>query len=132
MKNRVLITSVMLFISPLSMAAGIADQMQTEFEQQSSPASAQAGKSFWHQIFTDAKSGKQRSCTSCHGKDLSKSGKHAKTGKAIDPMAVSVNSERLTERKKINKWFKRNCKWTLSRECSAQEKANVLAYLKTL
>ncbi|MEA3244387.1 MAG: DUF1924 domain-containing protein, partial [Pseudomonadota bacterium] len=31
--------------------------------------------------------------------------------------------------KKIEKWFKRNCKWTLGRECTAQEKADFLAYI---
>ena len=47
-------------------------------------------------------------------------------------MAPSVNAARLSSRKQIEKWFKRNCKWTLGRECSAQEKGDLLAYLKTL
>jgi len=47
----------------------------------------------------------------------------------IDPMALSVNPERYTDPDKIEKWFLRNCKWTLGRECTAQEKGDVLTYL---
>ncbi|MCW8907187.1 MAG: DUF1924 domain-containing protein, partial [Sedimenticola sp.] len=53
-------------------------------------------------------------------------------GKAIEPMAPTVNPKRLTEVKQIKKWFVRNCKWTLGRECTAQEKGDFLAYLKNL
>lgn len=44
-------------------------------------------------------------------------------------MAASVNPKRYTKMKKINKWFKRNCKWTLGRECTNQEKGDILKYL---
>lgn len=44
-------------------------------------------------------------------------------------MAPSANPERLTDVRKIEKWFKRNCKWTLGRECSAQEKTDLLLYI---
>ena len=44
-------------------------------------------------------------------------------------MARSVNPERLTEVKKLNKWFLRNCKWTYGRECTAQEKGDILVWL---
>ena len=73
----------------------------------------------------------ERSCQSCHGKDLARPGRHERTGKAIKPMAPSVNPERLTQTRKIEKWFLRNCKWTFGRECSAQEKADILVFLKT-
>ena len=33
--------------------------------------------------------------------------------------------------KKIEKWFKRNCKEAWGRECTAQEKADFLTYLIT-
>ena len=44
-------------------------------------------------------------------------------------MAPSVNPKRLTDRSKIEKWFKRNCKWTLGRECTPQEKGDILTFL---
>ncbi|MCP4267412.1 MAG: DUF1924 domain-containing protein, partial [Candidatus Brocadiaceae bacterium] len=68
----------------------------------------------------------------CHGSDLNQAGKHVRTNKLIKAMAPSANPERYTKVKKIKKWFLRNCKWTLGRECTAQEKGDVLAYLKAL
>jgi hypothetical protein len=72
-----------------------------------------------------------RSCTSCHGTDLTQKGKHQKTGKVIQPMAMSVNPKRFQRSKKIEKWFLRNCKWTFKRTCTTQEKANILSWLAT-
>ena len=91
-------------------------------------ADTKRGEKKWHE--TRIVDGKERNCTKCHGKDLTKSGKHIKTGKTIDPLAASVNNERFTEQKKIEKWFRRNCKWTFERECTAQEKIDFLEYLR--
>ena len=96
------------------------------------PFSAAAGEALWNKTFVDTKSGKERNCTICHTTDLTKPGKHARTGKVIEPMAPSVNSKRLTKVKNIKKWFVCNCKWTFERECTAQEKGDLLAYLKSL
>ena len=90
--------------------------------------SAERGKELWLKKNT-GEDGKERDCTVCHGSDLKKSGKHIKTGKAIDPMALSVNKERYTDLEKIEKWFTRNCKWTYGRECTDQEKGDLLKYL---
>lgn len=87
------------------------------------PFSAEAGSATW---FKDANG---RSCTSCHTDSVHAQGRHERTGKVIEPMAPSVNPERLTKRKKINKWFLRNCKWTFGRECTAQEKGDILVWL---
>lgn len=89
---------------------------------------AEHGKADW------AKEGKvedgvKMNCSTCHGDDLRKSGKHKKTGKVIEPMAPSVNPERFTDAKKIEKWFKRNCNDAWGRECTAQEKGDVLKFL---
>lgn len=73
--------------------------------------------------------GEMLSCSSCHGTDLSKAGKHHKTHKAIEPMSARVNAERFTDEKKIEKWFKRNCKDVWGRECTPQEKADFLTFL---
>jgi hypothetical protein len=71
----------------------------------------------------------ERACTSCHGNDPAEVGKHVKTAKPIDPMAPSRNAERFSDARKTAKWFKRNCKWTFGRECTAQEQADILAWL---
>lgn len=68
------------------------------------------------------------SCTSCHGKDMHAEGKHVKTGKRIAPLAPAVNAERFTSTKHVEKWFKRNCKEVLGRECSAEEKADFIQF----
>ncbi len=131
MKAQLLLLAMTIAASHSAMAS-MADQMQGEFELQSRPANRLSGQTLWNQRFTDSKSGQQRRCTSCHGDNPASSGKHIKTEKIIKPMASSVNPQRFTQRKKVNKWFKRNCKWTLGRECTTQEKANLLAFLKTL
>jgi len=91
--------------------------------------SAERGKTLWNQKNISKKDGKERNCHTCHGTDLTKMGKHVKSGKEIEPMALSVNKERFTKLKKIKKWFKRNCKWTFGRECINQEKGDLLTYL---
>jgi len=89
------------------------------------------GDSLWHQSHPDPEqAGKNRSCATCHGEDLRAKGKHIRTGKVIDPMAPSVNKERLTDAKFIEKWFTRNCKWVVGRECTPQEKGDLLSYLR--
>lgn len=113
--------------------AGAVDTLQQEYRAAGAgPFSADAGKRRWTESHLDAESGKQRSCQTCHTEDLSQPGKHAKTGKVIDPLAPSANPERLTEVREIRKWFKRNCKWVLGRECTPQEKGDYLEYLKGL
>lgn len=76
--------------------------------------------------------GKDWSCASCHTADPLRSGRHAVTGKSIGPLAPSANPQRFSDRAKVEKWFKRNCNDTLGRECTAAEKADVLAYLISL
>lgn len=87
------------------------------------------GQWLWFKTFKGDGMFPERSCTSCHTNELKQAGKHVKTKKIIEPMAPSVNSERLSSTQEIRKWFKRNCKWTLGRECTASEKANLLVYI---
>lgn len=76
--------------------------------------------------------GRDWSCTSCHTQDPRQAGRHAVTGKPIEPMAPAVNPKRLTDPAKMEKWFRRNCKDVFGRECTADEKADVVAYLRSL
>ncbi|WP_052808164.1 DUF1924 domain-containing protein [Methyloterricola oryzae] len=69
------------------------------------------------------------SCASCHTDDPRTEGKHAVTEKRIKPLVPAANPERFTDSRKVAKWFKRNCKDVLDRECRAQEKGDVLTYL---
>ena len=103
--------------------------LKTYVLQGATKANADQGKLMWQKTFKRNEGIKDRSCASCHTQDLTANGKHIKTNKTIKPMSPSVNPERLSNIKKVEKWFKRNCKWTLNRECSNQEKADFLVYI---
>lgn len=83
-------------------------------------------------VFFNSRHGGEWSCASCHGTPPTASGKHASTGKVIAPLAPAFNPKAFTDQARVDKWFKRNCKDVLERECSALEKADVLAYLNSL
>ncbi len=82
--------------------------------------------------FFKAKHGKEWSCASCHTDNPAAMGKHANTGKDIQPLAPAANAERFTDMAKVEKWFKRNCNDVLGRACTPQEKGDVLSYLLTV
>lgn len=119
-------------VLPLYIQADTINDLQKVYQGKGANSfSATNGKAFWNKEFTHPGTGQMRSCSTCHTSDLKQAGKHTKTGKLIEPMAPSANSERFTDIKKINKWFLRNCKWTLGRECTAQEKGDILAFIKS-
>jgi len=95
--------------------------------QAGAPASVERGK-----VFFSEKTGSDLSCASCHGAPPTRPSRHASTGKAIEALAPAFNPARFTDTAKVNKWFTRICKDVLSRECSAAEKADVLAFLISL
>jgi len=68
------------------------------------------------------------SCTTCHGTEPRATGK-TRAGKPIDPMAVSANPARFTDPKEVAKWFTRNCKSVLGRECTAAEKGDFITFM---
>lgn len=67
-------------------------------------------------------------CTACHGQALTQEGRHAITGKRIAAMSPQANPARFSDRDKSEKWFRRNCQEVVGRQCTAAEKADVLAY----
>lgn len=69
-------------------------------------------------------------CTTCHGKDPRRGGE-TRTGKPIDPMAVSITPDRYTDPEKVDKWFLRNCQGVIGRECTAQEKVDFISFMMT-
>jgi mono/diheme cytochrome c family protein len=76
--------------------------------------------------------GREWRCASCHGTPPTGLGRHAATGREIAPLAPAAHAGRLSDPVKVEKWFRRNCKDVLGRECTAAEKADVLAWLITL
>jgi hypothetical protein len=114
--------SVSNLVKSYSDAIGKSDRQGAGF-------SAERGKEFFFKERINPK-GIKDSCTTCHTPNLKESGKTS-AGKLIDPMAPSVNPKRLTDPKEIEKWFARNCKQVLGRECTPQEKGDVLTFLIT-
>ncbi|MEO5695030.1 MAG: DUF1924 domain-containing protein [Usitatibacter sp.] len=120
--------------APCSHAADdgvIAALLKTYEGQGGSKFAAAKAEVMWTQPFIDVKSGDKRRCSACHSDDLRRQGKHVVTGKLIDPLAASANPKRLTDPEHIEKWFLRNCKWTLGRECSPQEKGDFLVMIRS-
>jgi hypothetical protein len=113
-----------------AIAAGdttLAAQLDRWSVQAGAPGDASRGAAFFARTH-----GREWSCASCHGERPAQPGRHASTGKAIDPLAPAANPSAFTDAAKVDKWFRRNCRDVLGRECSAGEKADVLAWLATV
>ena len=125
-----------LFLVPLGLALPLQSMAEpTSPSAQMERFSAEAGRpgvvELGRQFFVK-KHGGEWSCASCHGESPTRSGRHASTGKVLEPLAPAFNPKSLTDTARVDKWFRRNCKDVLSRECTAGEKADVLAWLISL
>ena len=89
--------------------------------------SAQRGAALYTRTF--GVSAKMPACTSCHTADPAKAGRHVVTDKPIKPLAPAANPERFTDLAKADKWFGRNCKEVVGRDCTAAEKADFVAFV---
>jgi hypothetical protein len=90
--------------------------------------SAQRGEALFR---TAWKGGDPRtpSCTACHTADPRQRGQNAKTGRPIEPVAVSVNPRRFTEKAEVEKQFARDCRSVLGRACSPLEKGDYISFM---
>jgi hypothetical protein len=82
--------------------------------------------------FFQATHGGEWSCASCHTDTPSASGRHVRTGRNIAPLAPAANPVRFTDPATTEKWFRRNCNDVLGRECTPQEKGDILTWLLSL
>ena len=89
--------------------------------------SAKRGETFFRQRF--ANNDKMSACTSCHTDSPLNAGQHVVTGKAIRPLAVAANVQRFSDPAKVEKWFGRNCREVIGRDCTPAEKADFVAYM---
>lgn len=103
-------------------------QIQQAYEAAAgTPAQAERGRAFFVQ-----RHGGDWSCASCHGNLPTAPGRHAVTGKPLGPLAPAFNPKALSDARRVEKWLRRNCTDVLWRECSPGEKADVLAWLRSL
>ena len=106
------------------LAATPAELLAGYSAQAGASASPARGESFFQSTH-----GREWSCASCHGMVPVQPGKHAATGKRIAALAPAAEAQRFSDPAKVEKWFRRNCGDVLGRECTAAEKADVLAWL---
>lgn len=122
------LSAATMFAVPPAGAATTAQEFAAEYAAQAPTApSAPRGQQF----FT-TRHGREWSCASCHGEKPTGPGRHASTGKPIGPLAPAFNAQRFTDAAKVEKWFRRNCNDVAGRECTAAEKADLLAWLTAL
>lgn len=97
---------------------------------ESTGPSEEDGRTFFNREITIH--GKQVACASCHTSNPADTGKHIVTGKPIRPLSPLVNEKRFTSVDKVEKNFTKHCNDIIARDCTAQEKANFIAYLLTV
>lgn len=131
MFNRIFVL-VLLTLPAASARATTPDALLRDYAAVSTPASGSQGFSADRGRALYERKGKDWSCSSCHTADPRRAGEHAVTGKAIRPLAPSANPERFTDAAKVEKWFRRNCRDVLGRECTPLEKGDFITWLTSL
>jgi hypothetical protein len=128
MKTPALVIALLVGSASPGLQADTITEMQNNYRAQGAgPFLSGSGDRLWNsRLYQD------RQCADCHGADLGQPGRHQRTNKPIEPMKPSVVADRYTDPVKVEKWFTRNCKWTWGRECTPQEKGDLLEYLKQL
>lgn len=112
------------FAQARAQATSPGEQLQRFSAAAGVPASATRGQKFFV-----SRHGGEWSCASCHGERPAMPGRHARTDKTLEPLAPAANARAFTDQGRVDKWFRRNCRDVLSRECTDAEKADVLAWL---
>jgi cytochrome b len=88
--------------------------------------SAEEGKKlYFSELVQD---GQRISCSTCHTASPRAQGR-SPAGKVVEPLSPAVNPDRFTNPADVEKWFKRNCKQVLGRECTAEEKGHFTTFV---
>lgn len=136
MRHRhILLAAALLFAAGSAAADPARDSILADLAAQAKQAdatfagfSAERGGAFFRAAQTGGDP-KTPACAACHTDNPKMPGQNAKTGKPIDPMAVSANPARFTNKDDVEKWFHRNCKEVLGRECTAFEKGDFITFM---
>lgn len=124
-----LLGALLLAAAPVVHGAKPADLLAAYTAKAGQPASAERGQAF----FTQArKNDFDWSCASCHTDDPRKPGKDASSDKRIAPLAPAVNAARFSDAARVETWFRNNCRDVVGRECTAAEKADVIAWMVSI
>jgi mono/diheme cytochrome c family protein len=128
MSNRFFLAAAFCALSSAGLAWAGNTTPEAQFQKWSAEA-GRAGQANRGEAFFNQSHGNDWSCASCHGNLPTEQGRHASTGKTLKPLAPVTNAESLTDQSRTDKWFRRNCREVLDRECTPIEKADVLAWL---
>ena len=90
--------------------------------------SAQRGETLFRTKWTGGDP-RTTSCAACHTADPRLPGRNAKTGRPIEPVAVSVNPKRFTDPATVEKQFSRDCRSVLGRDCTPLEKGDYITFM---
>jgi len=127
-----LVVLVLFALPAVSARAVTPDVLLRDYAAAAAPAPGAQGFSADRGRALYERKGKDWSCSSCHTADARRAGEHAVTGKVIRPLAPSANPERFTDAAKVEKWFRRNCRDVLGRECTPREKGDFITWLTSL
>lgn len=131
MKSRFLVLGLLAGLVSHGVRAGAVENLLAEYAGAGAgPFRVEAGAALWVRPHPTP-AGETRACASCHTRDPTQPGRHVLTGKNLSPLAPAAHPGCLEDRGKIEKWFRRNCSWTLGRECSPQEKGDFLVFLRS-
>jgi Domain of unknown function (DUF1924) len=116
-------------LPPAALAATPAELMAAYAAKTGSAPSAERGAKLFA---SKNKGGAFDSCTDCHTDQPTQKGRDQAAEKPLAPLAPAANPRRLTDAVKVENAFRLNCKDTLNRECTAQEKADIISWLISL
>jgi hypothetical protein len=120
-----------LFLLSISSQVYGNDEILKSFEVQAGKQfSATEGEKIYRNKRVNSK-GETISCMTCHTPNPKAEGL-TRANKIIDPLAPVANKERFTDMVKVEKWFKRNCKDVLDRECTVMEKGNFVKFMMSV
>lgn len=106
--------------------AGIAKSVNPSY----TGPSAEEGKIFFNREI--GVKGRQVACASCHTTNPADTGKNIVTNKPIRPLSPAVNPKRFTDLDNVEEKFVEHCNDITGSDCTAQDKANFIAYLITV
>jgi len=129
MKSILSVVGIVLIFSAPALAGSSQDNIMNHYKNLAGGKSfsAKRGEAFFRAKHAGGKPATP-SCTSCHTSSPKKPGK-TRVNKVIEPMALSRTPDRFSDLKKVEKWFGRNCRSVLGRECTPQEKGDFLAFM---
>jgi hypothetical protein len=120
--------AIVLALWAAATAASPLDGLIQKYRNATGALDPERGAAAWTRPWP-ASDGKLRRCSDCHGNDLTRAGRHLRTGKPIPPLAPSVNPDALSDPGKVEKWLHRNCRWTWGRECTPREQGDLILFL---